>query len=433
MSDKKQLDPQNNVYDCAVIGSGMAGMAASLYAANRGLSTVQFGDVGGILFSSGLLDLLCVHPISEQVIWSDPWAAIQQLRQDIPKHPYGLLTDEEIQSSFDEMLSFLAEAGLAYVCEKSRNLQVITSMGTLKHSYCVPASMHAGTQAFEKKAPCLLVDFKGFKEYSAAQIAATLADTWPNLQALRLTFPGTEHKTEVFTAHIARALESPQTCGQVAKLVKANLKGAVAVGFPAVLGIVKTASIVEQLTREIGVPVFEIPTMPTSVPGLRLKTLFDNHLPRKGITRLNPKRVERVVRTGDGTFSIDAPDYTSTHRVTARGIILATGRFMGKGLVSTRTTIKESIFDLPVTQPESRKDWHSADFFNPSGHPVNMAGLETDRALRPLGRSGKPAYENLFAAGTILAHQDWIRMKCGVGLALATAHRAVSELKKHVN
>jgi glycerol-3-phosphate dehydrogenase subunit B len=36
----------------------------------------------------------------------------------------------------------------------------------------------------------------------------------------------------------------------------------------------------------------------------------------------------------------------------------------------------------------------------------------------------------LFAIGSILAHQDWIRMKCGSGLAIATAYGAVKALLK---
>jgi len=40
-------------------------------------------------------------------------------------------------------------------------------------------------------------------------------------------------------------------------------------------------------------------------------------------------------------------------------------------------------------------------------------------------RSGRPAFKLLFAAGSILAHQDWMRMKCGSGLALATGFAAV--------
>jgi glycerol-3-phosphate dehydrogenase subunit B len=37
-------------------------------------------------------------------------------------------------------------------------------------------------------------------------------------------------------------------------------------------------------------------------------------------------------------------------------------------------------------------------------------------------------YENLFAAGAILAHQDWIRSKSGTGLAVATAFGAVDAM-----
>ena len=43
---------------------------------------------------------------------------------------------------------------------------------------------------------------------------------------------------------------------------------------------------------------------------------------------------------------------------------------------------------------------------------------------------GKPVFDNLFAAGSILAHQDWMRMKCGSGLAMATAYAAVDAFLK---
>ncbi|MBW1945451.1 MAG: FAD-binding protein, partial [Deltaproteobacteria bacterium] len=43
------LDPLK--CDLLVIGRGMAGMAAALFAANRGLSTVQVGMTGEIVFA----------------------------------------------------------------------------------------------------------------------------------------------------------------------------------------------------------------------------------------------------------------------------------------------------------------------------------------------------------------------------------------------
>jgi len=79
-----------------------------------------------------------------------------------------------------------------------------------------------------------------------------------------------------------------------------------------------------------------------------------------------------------------------------------------------------------VTQPDSREEWYSDDFLNPAGHPVNLAGVEFDSHFRPLNKHGQVVHKNLFSAGTILAHQDWKRMKCGAGLSITTAFAAVN-------
>ena len=76
-------------------------------------------------------------------------------------------------------------------------------------------------------------------------------------------------------------------------------------------------------------------------------------------------------------------------------------------------------------QPKHRNQWHRRSFLDPKGHPVNQSGLETDAWFRPLTAEGEPAFDRLFAAGSILAHQDWIRMKCGAGLSITTAYAAV--------
>jgi len=114
--------------------------------------------------------------------------------------------------------------------------------------------------------------------------------------------------------------------------------------------------------------------------------------------------------------------------IRADAVLLATGRFLGGGLVSDHTAVSESVFDLPVYQPENRELWHGDGLFEPDGHAVNQAGLKTDDMMRPLDADGRPAFEKLFAAGIILAHQDWTRMKCGSGLSVATAYGAIESL-----
>ena len=64
--------------DLMVIGTGLAGTAAGLFAANRNIDAIQVGQAGGINFASGLLDVLGVHPIASGCVWDDPWAAIER-------------------------------------------------------------------------------------------------------------------------------------------------------------------------------------------------------------------------------------------------------------------------------------------------------------------------------------------------------------------
>ena len=106
--------------------------------------------------------------------------------------------------------------------------------------------------------------------------------------------------------------------------------------------------------------------------------------------------------------------------------VLATGRFLSGGLKADRLGVREPLLDLPVSQPARRTDWYRQEYFDPQGHPINRSGIEVDDRFRPLGRDREPLNERLFAAGVLLAHQDWIRQRCGAGVAIASAYRAVA-------
>ena len=415
--------------DLCVIGSGMAGMGAAVFAAKRGLATVVVGRTGEIIFATGLLDLMAVHPVEKGEVWDNPWACIAQLAKDEPLHPYARIPPEKIRAAFDEVVGFFGDNGLAYTGHADRNTPVLTSVGTFKPTYRIPTTMAAGIEAHRQKAACLLVDFKGLKGFSAVQIAATAGPDWPGLRTVRIAFPDLPSSNEVFTERMARSLEVAANRKKLAQVIRPYTQDVVAVGLPAVLGIARPNDIMEELQRSLNVKLFEIPTIPPGVTGLRLKDAFERGLSKLGARLFLENKVFRVEAAPMGDFRLHAGRIDPEEIIDARSVILATGRFMGGGLKADRRIVSEPIFNLPVHQPGSRDEWHREDFFDRRGHAVNRAGLSVDEAFHPLDACGRPAHPRLFAAGSILAHQDWMRMKCGSGLALSTAWAAVESAK----
>jgi glycerol-3-phosphate dehydrogenase subunit B len=373
------------------------------------------------------LDLLGVSPLNEKKPWDDPWAGIDQLVQNLPDHPYARLKREHIQGAFDEVLSFLEGHGLPYCSQDGRNSEVLTPGGTIKRTYCVPKTMWNGVQALKERRPCLLVDFLGLYDFSAPQIVATMRNQWPHLRSARVPFPSLGHVKDLITGEMtAQALEVSHNRERLVKDLQPILKDAQALGMPAILGSKRSHEIVADLEERIGVPVFEIPTLPISVPGLRLNDTFTRGLFAKGVRIFHQYGVLEVSETSSGDFQVSIGKNLSKRKIRTKAIILASGRFLGRGLKADRKHVYETIFDLPLHQPADRNEWHRQDFLDPEGHPINRAGVEIDNNFKPVDRTGHPVYQNLFAAGSILAHQDWMRMKCGSGLAIVTAYGAVN-------
>jgi glycerol-3-phosphate dehydrogenase subunit B len=384
--------------------------------------------LGESWFTGGLIDLMGVHPFESAKTWQDPWAAIDAVVKDIPGHPYARISQEDIKAALQEFYAFLNDAGLPYRFEDDRNSILITAFGAIKTTHGIPQTMWPGVTALSHKAPCLIADFKGLKGFSASQIAERLKAEWPGLKTLSIPSIYGDQVHEINPVPLAQDLEIAEYRQKLAGLIKPHAKDVEFVGLPAVLGIHQPDQVIDELGELLGKPVFEIPAMPPSIPGMRLKEAFLRFLPAHKVHCLFQKHVLKATPTSEGEFLLDIGRTEHEDSIRADAVLLATGRFLGGGLQSDHTTVTESIFDLPVFQPKNRELWHGDRFFEPGGHAINQAGLETDAMMRPLDADGRPAFENLFAAGIILAHQDWTRMKCGSGLSVGTAYGAIKAI-----
>ena len=424
-------EQSNITCDLMVIGAGMTGMAAAFFAASRGIDTVQVGMTSELDFSSGLLDLMAVHPIEEGRLWENPWQAIDALVRDCPRHPYAFLDRGEMNTAMSDFLVLLKQGGLPYHREPDRNVMVITSVGTLKPTYAVPVTVQNGIRSLQEKASCAIIDFHGLRGFSGLQIVETLKNDWPDLHTHRVTFP--KSTGELYPEHMANRLELPEARAQLAEAIRPHINRAGYVGLPAILGIYETKTVFDDLQERLRRPLFEIPTMPPSISGLRLKNIFVRQLPLRGVRTFFHHKILKASYIAKKGFRFEVGPQKTVFIVHAKGAILASGRFFGRGLCADRKRITETVFDLPVYQPADRAHWHHKSFLIPEGHPINLSGVETDDQFRPLGADGRPAFSNLFAAGSILAHQDWKRMKCGSGLAITTAYGAVKAFERIAN
>jgi len=407
--------------DVLIIGSGLAGMSATFFSLDNGLKTIQMGSGCPLHFYNGLFDLMGTYPIQDNKTWENPWDAIEQLCQENSNHPYAFLTKDQLLQAAGSWLKFLEDLNVHYHYIPNKNIPAITPIGTQKLTHAVPKSVWNGINAMMQNQETLLVDIDGLKGFSARQIKETMQKTWPELETARIPFPGTTG--EVFTNHMANALETSSVQEQLAQLLLPRAQRVKSVGFPAILGSHYHEDVCNSLEKMLGKPVFEIPTLPPSMQGVRIRNALTHGLTQKG-GKLFQKTVTQVEPDGKYGFIVHAEDQT----VYAKNIIFATGRFMGKGLIASRTSITEPLLQLPVYQPESRREWHHKNFFDPGGHGIHQAGIAVDQTFRPVDDNKKVVNDHLYAVGAILAHNDWMRYKCGSGVAIGSAFGAVNQI-----
>jgi glycerol-3-phosphate dehydrogenase subunit B len=178
------------------------------------------------------------------------------------------------------------------------------------------------------------------------------------------------------------------------------------------------------LEQALGAPVFEVPTLPPSVPGIRLFEALRARLRAAGGRLV----VGQSVIGGQGEHGrLEAVIVASAARMVAyraTSFVLATGGLASGGLeLDSHGRVRETILDLPVAgAPDREQGLFSPGYFDE--HPVARAGLAVDERLRPLDAEGHPVFENVHAAGAVLAGALPWREQSGNGISLATGYAA---------
>jgi glycerol-3-phosphate dehydrogenase subunit B len=384
-------------YDVIVIGAGAAGLTAAAWLAEQKLrvALVTAGEPTACL-STGCIDV-CSR--SDQ-----PLHGIAGLPDE---HPFHRVSPETLKQALEDFRRMMADMDMPYEGTLEENRLVLSAIGTFKTTCLVPATMHASPQSDEEKIH--LITFTGLKDFYPGYLLSRLRN------ASFSSYDAGVSTTMGIAAHFEdRAfLET-----FLLWLERQNIRED-KIAFPAVLGLESSSFVLNQIESRLERPVFEIPTLPPSMPGRRLFNVMKDHLRRRGGVIYWNWPVVGVEKSGRQIEAVTTEAQGRPNSLNARAFILATGSFVGGGLYANRDRIVEKVFNLPVFAPENRDDWFEQDYFS-MNHGIGQAGIAVDDAFCP---QGSP-WNNIFVCGSILARTETLKNGCGHGFAIATGRAA---------
>jgi glycerol-3-phosphate dehydrogenase subunit B len=408
-------------YDVLVIGAGLAGLTAATRLAEGGAKVMVLAKgVGATHLAPGTIDVLGYAGGPDRV--ERPAEALGALDG---AHPYGRVGAGAVGAAI-EWFKRQFEGGplgaYGYRGDLARNVVLPTTVGAFKPSAVVPETMAAGDLGDD--APMLVVGFRALRDFHAAYLADNVSRGGVEARAIVLD-RRVDGRPEANSLGLGRALDDPAIRADVAAEVARALDGAARVAFPAGLGLEDPYGVWSDLQERLGRPVFEVPTLPPSVPGMRVfRTLRDRLRGLGGRIILNSEAIGAARGDGDRVESVEARAAGRTVRYRARWIVLATGGVASGGIVlDSRWQARETVLGLPLAGGVDP----GAERFSPryfDEHPFNAVGVAVDDGLRPVAPGGGRAAENVLVAGATLAGARPWKEKSGDGISLATGHRA---------
>ncbi len=390
------------MYDAVIIGGGISGLMASLWLATKGrrVAVVSKGDPMCCL-STGCIDVLG-HTDSP----------LKDMKKLPSSHPYRMIGQDAVEESLIFFKEIMETVGLNYTGDPSRNTEILTPIGTTKTTCFVPTTMQVSFDLEEEYIH--VISFKGLKDFYPSYIISRKKNASFSIFDM-----------DVYnTMGLAHAFEEKAFLGRFIRMIRDLEVPNAKIAIPAVLGLRSPGRITEEIRMETERDIFEIPTLPPSIPGLRLFRGLKKAFFEKGGHIYWGKEIASIEKSGNKIEAITLAGEGKPTRVHGKAFLLATGSFISGGLYATRESkAYETVFDLPVYMPDKRHKWFNDDFFK-TGHPIERAGIQATESLRPKDSE----YENLFVSGSILAFSEIMKYQCGHGLGISTGVTAAKHM-----
>ncbi|OOF69724.1 glycerol-3-phosphate dehydrogenase subunit GlpB [Rodentibacter caecimuris] len=415
-------------FDVVIIGCGLAGLTCGIALQEKGKRCVIINNgQAAIDFSSGSMDLLSRLPNQ---------SAVKNLNEDLsalckqmPNHPYSLIGVEKVLEKAQQFESLAQSLDLGLKGSTQQNHWRVTGLGGLRGAWLSPNSVPTvsneeifpyqkitvlGIEGYHDFQPQLLAEnLKQQVQFSHCEFSTGFLNI-PELDQLRL------NAREFRSVNITQLLEHKLAFDDLVNEIKQAAKGAEAVFLPACFGL-ETQAFFTALCHHTGLALFELPTMPPSLLGMRQHYKLRHRFEQLGGLIMNGNSATKAHIDNNFVCSIQTRNLAD-EAIYAKHFVLASGSFFSKGLIAEFEKIIEPIFYADITghegfQYDNRLTWTNSRFSSPQ--PYQSAGVVINSAGQ-VQKSGQ-FFKNLFAIGNIIGGFNALELGCGSGVAVVTA------------
>jgi len=410
-------------FDTIIIGGGLSGLINGINLSKKGkkCAIISTGQ-SAIHFFSGSLDLMGYEEGKECI---SPLDAIEKLPAT---HPYSKMGISNVKEYIKKVIPFFNEIGIKFNGSAEKNSYRITPLGIMKPTWLTLedfTSFESRDSFPFKKA--VILNLAGFLDFPTEFIAEGLSKSGISCKQAIISLSELENirhnPTEMRSSNISKEFDRAKELDELIDNVNRFGADDECIIFPDVFGLYSPET-VKKFKSKIKKPLYLLPAVPPSVPGIRIQMMLkDYFIKQGGMYFLGDEVTEGIFEDNKLTAvkTVNHQDIT----MRADNFVLATGSFFSKGLVANQDKVVEPIFNLDVDADSDRKDWCDEQVFNDQAFMHYGVSIDADFHATKGGKSIK----NLYVAGSSISGANSLKEASGAGVTILTSLFVAEKIK----
>lgn len=320
-------------FDTVIIGGGLSGLISGIrLLQNKKKCAIISSGQSALHFFSGSFDLLNFLPNGEKVAY--PQKEINKLIKNFPEHPYTKLGENEFNKLTEQAEQLLKQVGLHVQGSSEKNHFRITPLGELKPTWLTMpqfAITHNDSLLPWKKV--CLINIKGFLDFHPEFVSEAFKAKGVKTEIQFFDLPELDrirkNPSEFRSTNLSIILDKESSREKMIEDFSVFSKNSDALILPDCWGH-KNSSLLSDVMKEIGKPIFLLPTFPPSLIGVYTQQFLKDCFTKLGgtymlgdsVTEANIKnnRVTEVFTKNHGNIPFKADN-----------VILSSGSFFSQG------------------------------------------------------------------------------------------------------